>query len=74
MVSTHASLDEAKFWPRHFGVTKDEGPAQSNALATLLLRFVNNFNEPDPSSRRQFCLDYIIATPGYDFQEGQAWK
>jgi hypothetical protein len=26
---------------------------------------------PDPSSPRQFCPDCIIATPGYDFREGQ---
>jgi hypothetical protein len=29
--------------------------------------------DPDPSSPRQFCPDCIIATPGYDFQEGQVW-
>jgi hypothetical protein len=29
------------------------------------------FNDPGPSSPRQFCPDCIIATPGYDFQEGQ---
>jgi hypothetical protein len=28
-------------------------------------------SDPDPSSPRQFCPDYIIATRGYDFQEGQ---
>src|SRR3974377_581806 len=28
-------------------------------------------NRPDPSSSRQFCPDYIIATSGYDFREGQ---
>jgi hypothetical protein len=34
-------------------------------------RYDELFNDPDPSSPRQFCPDYIIATPGYDFQEGQ---
>jgi hypothetical protein len=29
--------------------------------------------DPDPSSPRQFYSDCIIATPGYDFQEGQVW-
>jgi hypothetical protein len=28
-------------------------------------------NDPDRSSPGQFYPDYIIATPGYDFQEGQ---
>jgi len=31
-------------------------------------------NDPEPSSRHQFCPDCIIATRGYDFQEGQAIK
>jgi hypothetical protein len=35
-------------------------------------RYDDLSNDPDPSSPRQFCPDYIIATPGYDFQEGQA--
>jgi hypothetical protein len=34
-------------------------------------RYDDLSNDPDPSSPRQFCPDYIIATPGYDFQEGQ---
>jgi hypothetical protein len=32
-------------------------------------RYDDLSNDPDPSSPRQFCPDYIIATPGYDFQE-----
>jgi hypothetical protein len=34
-------------------------------------RYDEQFNKPAPSSPRQFFPDYIIATPGYDFQEGQ---
>jgi hypothetical protein len=28
-------------------------------------------NDAETSSQRQFCADCIIATPGYDFREGQ---
>ena len=35
------------------------------------LRYNELFNDPDPSSPCQFCLDCIIATLGYDFQEAQ---
>ncbi|MGB6707715.1 MAG: hypothetical protein WBE94_21705, partial [Pseudolabrys sp.] len=31
-------------------------------------------NDADGSSQRQFCADCIIATPGYDFQEGQVYS
>ena len=34
-------------------------------------RYDDLSNDLEPSSRRQSCLDCIITTPGYDFQEGQ---
>jgi hypothetical protein len=34
-------------------------------------RYLGRFNDPELSSQRQFCPDCIIATPGYDFREGQ---
>jgi Integrase core domain len=37
-------------------------------------RYLGRCNDPEPSSRRQFCPDCIIATRGYDFQEGQVLK
>jgi hypothetical protein len=36
-------------------------------------RYLGRCNGSDPSSRRQFCPDCIIPTPGYDFQEGQGF-
>jgi len=41
------------------------------ALTFGTRRYDELSNRPDPSSSRQFCPDYIIATPGYDFREGQ---
>jgi hypothetical protein len=34
-------------------------------------RSLGRCNDPEPSSRHQSCPDCIIATPGYDFREGQ---
>jgi hypothetical protein len=34
-------------------------------------RHLGRYNGPAQSWRHQFCPDCIIATPGYDFQEGQ---
>src|SRR3974377_1882575 len=41
------------------------------ALTFGTRRYDELSNRPDPSSSRQFCPDYTIATPGYDFREGQ---
>src|SRR3974390_1455398 len=41
------------------------------ALTFGTRRYDELSNRPDPSSSRQFCPDYIIATLGYDLREGQ---